>query len=201
MPIKAIEINQFVSQPSVNLPGQGNVRPTEEPVVEPPSVSNMIRTSMALINASSETNWVYFSLKENDVVKIHDPSSLEWDLGFRRGKVITNGGITNKFGSAGAIDLGEQEFDMVDEVPIENYMEDAGTRTESENEALKSWYKYNYFTHKLTAKKNVYAIRTSIGIFAKVQFLSFYCANKETGCIKMQFVYQGNGTSKFLRAS
>ena len=200
LPIKAIEISQFVSQPSVNLPGEGNIKEAPIQETEPPRLTNMLRTRMALINASSEAKWVYFSLRENDVVKIHDPSSLEWDLAFRRGKVMTNGGITNKFGAAGAIDMGEQEFDMVEKVPTENYKEDAGTRTESENEALKSWYKYNYFTHKLTAKKNVYAIRTAKGKFAKVQFLSFYCGNKETGCIKMQFVYQDNGTPSFFKA-
>ena len=92
----------------------------------------------------------------------------------------------------------EQDFDLLTEVPTENYLEDKGTRTESENDALKTWYKYNYFTHKLTAKKNIYAVRTAKGKFAKVQFLSFYCGNKETGCIKMQFVHQDNGTNRFL---
>tara|TARA_B100000686_G_C16782858_1_gene973142 strand:- start:898 stop:1620 length:723 start_codon:yes stop_codon:yes gene_type:complete len=199
LPIKAIEINQFVNQPSVNLPKEGDSSEVF-PEPEPPPVSNIIRTSMALINASSETKWIYFNLKDNDVIKIHDPTSLEWDLAFRRGKVITNGGITNKFGAAGAIDLGEQEFDLVESVPTENYLEDEATGTQLENEALKSWYKYNYFTHKLTAKKNVYAIRTAKGKFAKVQFLSFYCINKETGCIKMQFVYQDNGTPSFVKS-
>ena len=45
------------------------------------------------------------------MVEIHDPSSLEWDLAFRRGKVISNGGATNKFGKAGLIQMKEDRFD------------------------------------------------------------------------------------------
>ncbi len=128
---------------------------------------------------------------------IHDPSSLEWDLAFRRGKVISNGGATNKFGQAGLIQLKETSFDAIGEVPTENYIQDTTTKTETENPVLLEWYKYNYFTHKLTPKKNVYALRTADSKFAKVLFKSFYCENKETGCIKMQYVYQNNGSNSF----
>ena len=128
---------------------------------------------------------------------IHDPSSLEWDLAFRRGKVISNGGATNKFGKAGLIQMKEDQFDAVAQVPTENYIEDTSTKTETENPVLMKWYKYNYLTHKLSPKKNVYALRTADNKFAKVQFKSFYCANKETGCIKMQYSYQHNGSNSF----
>ena len=84
-------------------------------------------------------------------VKIHDPTSLEWDLAFRRGKVISNGGATNKFGKAGLVDLGDVQFETLLEVPQQNYVQDITTRTETENPVLLKWYKYNYLTHKLTA--------------------------------------------------
>lgn len=210
LPLKAIQVNEFMNQPSVNLPEEGEVAEQELPDEEEPKksleqasevyIKNMLPARVISINASSESEWVYFSFTQK-VVKIHDPSSLEWDLAFRRGKVLTNGGATNKFGSAGVIDLGEKEFNLVANTPTESFIEDSGTRTESENKALASWYKYNYFTHKLTAKKNVYGIRTAKGKFAKVQFLNFYCANKETGCIAMRYVYQNNGTNSFLKSS
>jgi hypothetical protein len=42
-------------------------------------------------------------------------------------------------------------------------------------------------------------MRTSDGKFAKVQFLSFYCADKQPGCIQMKYVYQDEGTKSFLK--
>ena len=60
---------------------------------------------------------------------------------------------------------------------------------------------YNYLSHKLTAKKNIYAVRTADGKFAKFQFLSFYCDNKEAGCVKIRYVYQGNGSNSFLKTA
>ena len=132
-------------------------------------------------------------------VKIHDPSSLEWDLAFRRGKIISNGGATNKFGKAGLMDLGEVSFDAVENVPLKDFIPDTATRTQTENPVLLQWYKYNYITHKLTARKNVYVMRTSDGKFAKIQFLSFYCADKQPGCIQMKYAYQDQGTKSFLK--
>jgi len=29
--------------------------------------------------------------------------------------------------------------------------------------------------------------------------LSFYCDNKEAGCVKIRYVYQDNGSNSFLR--
>jgi len=113
----------------------------------------------------------------------------------------TNGGATNKFGKAGLLDLKESDFDVVAQAPLENYIEDVTTKTETQNPILLKWYSYNYLTHKLTAKKNVYAVRTADSKFAKVQFMSFYCENKETGCIKMRYSYQGNGSNSFLNNS
>jgi len=200
VPLKVLEVGDFFASPSVNLPqkGQAGKVPQNNPA---PAVyvANMLRPRHVLINASSEDDWTYFDFSRGAVVDIYDPSSLEWDLAFRRGKIITNGGATNRFGSAGANDLGEVDFDMLAEAPAEEYIPDSATRTETENKILKKWYKYNYITHKLTAKKNVFAIRTAKGKYAKVQFLSFYCENRETGCIRMRYVFQENGSNRFLK--
>jgi len=73
------------------------------------------------------------------------------------------------------------------------------TKTETENPILLKWYSYNYLTHKLSAKANTYAMKTADSKYAKVKFLGFYCVNKETGCIKMQYVYQDNGSNQFTK--
>ena len=202
VPIKMIQLESFIDSPSVNLPKEGVVPISNTSPVQPAkssTPSNLLETKLTVINASSEKNWVYFDFSRGGVVEIHDKTSLEWDLAFRRSKVISNGGATNKFGKAGLINLGSPNFDRVVDVPTNNYTPDMSTKTETENPILLKWYSYNYLTHKLSAKANTYAMKTADSKYAKVKFLDFYCSNKETGCIKMQYVYQDNGSNQFTK--
>lgn len=201
LPPKLVSVNEFLDSPSVNLPKRGEVADAaleQAPVVP---AGNLLDTHYVVVNASSENDWAYFSLAKGAPVKIHDQTSLKWDLAFRRGKVISNGGATNKIGNAGLIDLGDVPYDSVVEVPDGNYIADEATRTETHSPVLLKWYKYNYLTHKLSAKKNVYAMRTADNKYAKIQFLGFTCENQETGCIKLRYTYQDNGGTSFLLGS
>lgn len=198
LPQKLEKVNEFLDSPSVNLPKQGKVADAslqQAPVVK---AGNLLDTRHVVVNASSENDWAYFSFAKGEPVKVHDRSSLEWDLAFRRGKVLSNGGASNKIGQAGLIDLGSVDYDSLTEVPTENYVTDRATRTEPESPVLLKWYTYNYLTHKLSAKKNVYAFRTADGKYAKIQFLGFNCDNGETGCIKLRYTYQDSGSASFL---
>ena len=202
LPSKLKQVAEFLNSPSVNIPEEGKMieKPVDEVEPEPKvKLTNLLATQVTTLNASSEKEYVYFDFSSGKPVKILDTSSLEWDMAFRRGKVISNGGASSRLGQAGLIDLGVVEFDEVTEVPMDNYAQDIAAKTETENPVLLKWYNYNYFTHKLTAKKNSYAVRTANGKFAKFQFLSFYCDNKEAGCIKIRYVYQDNGSNSFLR--
>ena len=202
VPVKMVQLENFVDSPSVNLPKEGVVpisNTTSVQLAKSSTPSNLLETKLTVINASSENNWVYFDFSRGKVVKIHDKTSLEWDLAFRRSKVISNGGATNKIGKAGLINLGKLNFDQVVDVPTNNYTPDMSTKTETENLILLKWYSYNYLTHKLSAKPITYAVKTANHKYVKVKFLDFYCANKETGCIKMQYVYQDNGSNQFTK--
>ena len=203
LPSKLEQVADFLNSPSVNIPEEGKMvkKPVVEvePEPEPAKPTNLLATQVTTVNASSEKEYVYFDFSSGKPVNILDTSSLEWDMAFRRGKVISNGGASSKLGKAGLIDLGVVEFDEVTEVPMDNYIQDMAAKTETENPVLLKWYNYNYFTHKLTAKKNSYAVRTANGKFAKFQFMSFYCDNKEAGCIKIRYVYQDNGSNSFLK--
>ena len=202
LPSKLEQVAEFLNSPSVNIPEEGKMieKPVDEVEPEPKvKLTNLLATQVTTLNASSEKEYVYFDFSSGKPVKILDTSSLEWDMAFRRGKVISNGGASSRLGQVGLIDLGVVEFDEVTEVPMDNYAQDIAAKTETENPVLLKWYNYNYFTHKLTAKKNSYAVRTANGKFAKFQFLSFYCDNKEAGCIKIRYVYQDNGSNSFLR--
>ena len=202
LPSKLEQVANFLNSPSVNIPEEGKMvkKPANEVEPKPKTkLTNLLATQVTTVNASSEKEYVYFDFSSGKPVRILDTSSLEWDMAFRRGKVISNGGASSRLGQAGLIDLGVVEFDEVTEVPMDDYAQDIAAKTETENPVLLKWYNYNYFTHKLTAKKNSYAVRTANGKFAKFQFLSFYCDNKEAGCIKIRYVYQDNGSNSFLR--
>ena len=204
VPVKMVQLESFVDSPSVNLPKEGVVPISNSTTAQPikgSTPSNILETKLTVINASSEDNWVYFDFSRGQVVDIHDKTSLEWDLAFRRSKVISNGGATNKFGKAGLINLGSLNFNQVIDVPLDNYTPDIATKTETQNPILLKWYSYNYLTHKLTAKPHTYAVKTADNKYVKVKFLNFYCTNKETGCIKMQYVYQDNGSNEFTKSA
>ena len=199
LPVKLEQMEGFLSSSSVNQKKGGGAVPTSGPQAVAAVNPNLIPAKSIVIDATNEEVWTYFDFSRGKQVKIHDPSSLEWDLAFRRGKIITNGGATNKFGKAGLIDLGEVSFDAVENAPLKEFVVDKATRTETENSVLAQWYKYNYITHKLTARKNIYILRTSDGKYSKIQFLSFYCADKQPGCIQMKYAYQDEGTKSFLK--
>jgi len=199
LPIKLEQMGGFLDKPSMkNKQASGPSRSSNAQSIAAVN-PNLLPTSTIVIDATNEEKWTYFDFSRGKQVKIHDTSSLEWDLAFRRGKIITNGGATNKFGKAGLINLGEVSFDAVENVPLKDFIQDEATRTQTENPVLLQWYKYNYITHKLTARDNVYVMRTSNGKYAKIQFLSFYCADKQPGCIQMKYAYQDEGTKSFLK--
>jgi len=200
VPLKFQQVNNFLEASSVNIPEKGEVTQNQQNSKAVPQPNkNLLETRGLVIDATSDEHWAYFDFSRGKQVKIMDFSSLEWDLAFRRGKIVTNGGASNKFGQAGLIDLGEVDFDAVESVPDRKFVLDKATRTEARNPILEKWYKYNYFTHKLTARKNVYVMRTANGKFAKTQFLSYYCADKNPGCILMRYAYQDSGARNFLK--
>jgi hypothetical protein len=102
----------------------------------------------------------------------------EWrwwgDIGFRRNHVITAPG-------AGAIDLGPVAFDSVAELPADGYVPTsfAGDTT---NPAIGKWYDYSMWSHLLTSRHHVYAIRGAHGELAKLEILAYYCRQVGTAC-------------------
>ena len=148
------------------------------------------------INASSLKNWIYFDFSKGAVVNISDRVSSDWDIGFRRAKIISNSGASNPDGRGGIAAIENVELESVIEAPESGYMTDISKNAlETENPAIK-WYFYNYMTHELKPKKNVYIVRTADGKYAKMQIIKFYCEGL-AGCFTIKYVYQGNGSRKF----
>ena len=138
LPGKLVDLDNFLNSPSVNLPEEGQIAEKSSEQAKPAlkSPANLMSTLVTTINASSEKEFVYFDFSSGKPVRILDSSSLEWDLAFRRGKVISNGGASSKLGKAGLINLGVVEFDEVEEVPMDDYIQDIAAKTEVENPVM-----------------------------------------------------------------
>lgn len=146
------------------------------------------------VDARDETRWVAFDFSRRSVVPADDLRGLDWDLAFNRFRIRTNGGATNPAGPGGALDLGRAAFDSVLVVPDSGYVQDARvSANETRNPALERWYDYSWLSHRLTPKPRVYAVRTADGRYAKIEVLSYYCADGTAGCVTFRYVYAGDG--------
>ena len=118
-----------------------------------------------------------------------DFTSPDWDVAFRRTKVLTNSGVTNASGPGGAFDLGEVPLEMASPPASVAFAVDVlgGDDDEPENPALGRWYSYSFISHIVSVKPNTYLVRTGGSHDALVQFDSYYCKDEESGCITFRY--------------
>jgi len=140
------------------------------------------------VDATEAEAWRYFSFRLGSIIT---DESKGWDLAFRRYAIITSQG-------GGALDLGERRFDEVRSVPADGYIatERAG---EPRNPAIAGWYRYGFFSHVLSPKPHVWALRTADGRYAKLEMVGYYCAGARPGCPTFRYVYQGDGSTTLSR--
>ncbi len=146
-------------------------------------------TTRHTLDARDKVEWAFFDIDRGSVV----PSTFEdpdWDLGFRRTTLLTNGGITNPDGSVGAIDLGEVEFEVVVPANSPEFVVDAlggDDGDERRNAAISRWYNYDFVRHVIVARDNVYLVRTSDGAEVVIRFDSYYCLDESPGCVTFRY--------------
>lgn len=148
------------------------------------------------VDATDPGQWRYFSFRLGSVVE--NAGATEWDLAFRRYQIIANGG-PRFAGRGGVADLGPVIFPEVTTLPESGYQATEG-EAEPRNPALAGWYSYSYFSHLLSPRPRVWAVRLADGRYAKVEFVSYYCQNSQPGCVTFRYVYQGDG-SRTVRGS
>lgn len=169
------------ADPPTFAPSSMEARPAEGRLVGPRSYT---------VDASEPHQWVYFSFSRGSVVE--GPGAFEWDLAFRRFRVIANGG--DGFSGMGGIrELDEPGLGRVSRVPTDGYMETRTRPGDSINAAVERWYDYSFFSHLLMPKPRVYAVRTADGRYAAMEFLGYYCPGARPGCVTFRYVYQGGG--------
>ena len=142
------------------------------------------------VDASDLEQWRYFSFHVGSVIE--NPGAKDWDLAFRRYQIIANGG-REFVGGAGIIDLGEVAFADVKTVPDAGYLATEGV-TDPRNPAIVNWYSYGYFSHVLSPRPHVWAVRTADGRYAKIEIVSYYCPRSQPACLTFRYIYQGDGS-------
>jgi hypothetical protein len=134
------------------------------------------------VDATAADTWRHFSFRLGSVV-----DGAGGDLAFRRYAIIAGAG-------SGILDLGERRFEEVRTVPTTGYQGNEGTG-EPRNPAIAGWYHYGFFSHVLSPKPRVWAVRTADGHYAKLQMVGYYCPGSRPGCVTFRYVYQGDGST------
>ena len=168
------------------------------------------------VNAKIKDSWnlVNFSTRKTHTITQNEATEkvfqkINWDLGFSRTKIITNGGATNPIGKTGAINLGPVDFDNVSKAPEKGYVQDKISFGNLLNKELSEWYNYRTRTHNIESKKNVYIIKLKDNRFMKMRILNYYCGKKDeecrtimcsrqqAACLTVEYVLAKNGTDQF----
>ncbi len=171
--------------------------PTYAPTVPVPADVGraLVGPVLYTVDATSPEAWRYFSFRRGAVIE--EGGATGWDLAFRRYQVIANGGKAF-VGRGGIRDLGPSRLDEVREVPETGYAGNEGSE-DPRNPAIAGWYRYGFFSHVLSPKPHVWAVRTADGRYAKLEILSYYCSGARPGCLTFRYVYQGDGSTTVAR--
>ncbi len=189
-----------------------------ETVPLPPKQIKKISTQNPTIqvNAKTKDSWMLVNFSSRKTHKVIEDQgkkkafqNLDWDLGFSRTKIITNGGATNPLGKTAAINLGPVDFDKVSKAPKKGYVQDKVSFGNLVNKELSGWYNYRTRTHNIESKKNVYVIKLSDERYMKMRILNYYCGKKDhdcrtmmcsrqqAACLTVEYVLTKNGTDQF----
>ncbi len=188
----------FFAEEEVSKAIQNKYTPTP---IQPEEVGEQLTEEKEYtLDASDQQKFVYFDFSRSSVVEIEDASSKEWDLAFRRVKILTNSGFGNSAGKGGAALVGKEDFKKITSLPetlefTTDYI--PPKKAQPENKTLAHWYEYGFMKHRLNPSPLTYAIRTADGKFAKIQIISYYCGPK-AGCYTLRYIYQGNGSKNFV---
>lgn len=165
-----------------------------ETVPLPPKKIKKISTNNPIIkvNAKERNTWVLVEFSSGKTLKVSEAEAetnklnqVDWDLGFSRTKIISNGGKTNPLGKTGVINLGLINFDDVKTAPDTGYVQDHRSLGNLINKELAGWYNYRTRTHNIESRRNVYALKLNNGIFMKMRILNYYCDQEDQECRSM----------------
>ena len=153
----------------------GSLRPRSVPTFTPSTtrVAGGSGVDTVTIDARDPQRWRFLSFARGPLVP---PDSAGWDLAVRRFRVIPSGD---------AVPIDTVTFDELHDIPPTGYRPTVFGR-DTANPAIERWYRYDWLSHLLRPKPEVYVIRTRTGQAVKLAFLSYYCPGPEPGCVTVR---------------
>lgn len=170
---------------------EGNIEEFETVPLPPKKIRKISTLNPTIqVNAKERNSWMLVEFTSGKTLKVPEaetskPNQANWDLGFSRTKIISNGGKTNPSGNTGIINLGPVNFDGVKTIPETGYVQDDRSLGNLINKELAGWYNYRTRTHNIESKRNVYALKLNNGTFMKMRILNYYCGQKDQDCRSM----------------
>ncbi len=160
-----------------------------------------------MVEATSYTDWVYYSFSEGAEVSVSDPkTSTNWDIGLMRNHFSTNSGSSGN-GAGGALDAGVVDFDSYLEAPETGFSVDDSIQafdftimsylSVAANAVLETWGELtDEQPPTLVPSNKVFVVKTADGKYAKMIVQNYY-GTEGSGYITFKYVYQPDGTAKF----
>lgn len=165
------------------------------------------------IDASSYTDWVYFSFSKGEVVTVADyQNDLSWDIAFHRGDVRLNGGTSGK-GRGEGINTQKTKWEDVTSAPASGYKKDevgqitiAFTGSDIDvddqpfSQELTSWLTVDTSNPppKYTLHNWIYVVKAADGNHVKLWIYDNKdVTNKKAGYVSFKYQYNASGATNF----
>lgn len=164
------------------------------------------------LDATSYTDWVYFSFGKGEIVTVADPQTdLSWDIAFHRGDIKLNGGKSGS-GQGEAVNTQKTDWNAVTEAPATGYVKDeigtittafTGTGIETAEEpfsqTLSGWITIDTSNPppKYTYHNWVYVVKSADGKYVKLQIYDYKDAKNNGAYISFRYQYNADGGVTF----
>jgi hypothetical protein len=133
---------------------------------------------------AADQGTTFFSLRNNAIIPAEDSAGLDWDIAFNATNIYLNGGVSGGGEAAGQVRSGI--FDEVLAAPASGYLQDNEEAPALSATRGNAWYIYNDGNSMppfavLMIPGRVVHLKTADGGFAKLELLSYYKGNPDTG--------------------
>ncbi len=126
------------------------------------------------IDARDPDRWQFFAFAAGALVP---PDTAGWDIAIRRFHIMVAGE---------AVGIDSIAFEALRAPPSAGYQATSFDR-DTVNRAIARWYRYSMFSHLLRPRRQIYVIRSRLGVVTKLEFLSYYCPGPEPGCVTFRY--------------
>lgn len=178
------------------------------------------------IDASSYTEWVYFSFEKGDVVGTsavdEERDAMDWDIAFHRWDVRINGGESG-MGQGGALlsegNVAKTGWDALIKAPTEGYKPDVkgtvsvghtkppvntskslvitGGEITQQGVTPGTWLIFDHTNGpKYEMTNQIFVVKTADGKYTKIWLKRYVNEANEKGKITMKYAYQEDGSTK-----